>query len=140
LNEKWIEDFWSDGNWGARQAVRDTEWEKKQAEKRKKDQEKAMDEYFRRRAKEMREEFYEKFGEDNFHEGPCCYSCWEDPIQDIGCCCNTGKYALENKDYKPKYPPVDGELPKEFEYFGPRTRERYLKRFQRELNPDVRNV
>lgn len=145
MNEKWLEDFWSDGNWGARQAIRDTEYEKRLAKKRNDEWQRQQEEYWRRQAQAMKEEFYAKFGEDNFHEGPCCGSCigeMEDGYSGGGmyCCCNEGTYALENKDYKPKYPPINGELPPEFEYFGDRTKERYLKRFQKELNHEFNNI
>ena len=140
MNEKWIEDFWSDGNWGARQARRDAEADARFRKRQADEVNRIREEFFKRKAREAMEEFYKVFGEDRFHEGPCCGSCQEDPIQDIGCCCNAGLFALENKDYEPKYPPINGELPPEFEYFGDRTRERYLKRFEKELNPSVRNV
>jgi len=139
LNEKWIEDFWSDGNWGARQARKDAEYEKRLAKKRNDEWQRQQEEYWRRQAQAMKKEFFAKFGEDNFHEGPCCGGCigeMEDGYSGGGsyCCCNEGKYALENKDYDPKYPPINGKLPPEFEYFGDRTKERYIKRFGKELN------
>jgi len=40
---------------------------------------------------------------------------------------------LENPDYDPKYPPVNGKLPEIFEKWGPKTQKRYLARYKKEL-------
>jgi hypothetical protein len=60
-------------------------------------------------------------------------------MMDGYCCCKdngiTGVVQpLDDYDYRVKYPPVNGKVPEIFEKWGPRTQERYLKRFEGELN------
>lgn len=133
----WITDFWSDGNWGARQAERDAAYEKKYAKHKADEIKRIREEFFRKQAQESfklaSQEAFAKFGFGKWHGGPCCPSCEYDYLDAFHCCCNDGDYALENKDYVAKYPPIDGKLPKEWDYFGPKTKERYLKRFEKEL-------
>jgi hypothetical protein len=75
------------------------------------------------------------------HDGPCCSGCigeWEDGYSGGGyyCCCNDEKTLLENQDYDPLYPPVNGKIPEEFQYFGYRTAKRWIERFKNELLPE----
>lgn len=75
---------------------------------------------------------------DAFHEGPHCSGCtgeMEEGYSGGGqyCCCYEGKTPLEQWGNPVKYPPVNGEPPVEFKYYGPRTQERFLARFKDQL-------
>ena len=76
--------------------------------------------------------------QSEYHGGPCCSGCIgeiEEGYPGGGdlCCCHDGKTPLENPDYDPKYPPVNGKLPEIFEKWGPKTQKRYLARYKKEL-------
>lgn len=72
---------------------------------------------------------------DAFHEGACCGDCIgeiEEGYSGGGmyCCCYEGKTPLEQWGNPVQYPPINGKVPDVFYKFGPRTQERYLKRFK----------
>lgn len=53
------------------------------------------------------------------------------------CCCHDGKTPLENRDYDPRYKPVNGLPPPEFRFFGDLTKGRWLNRYRADLAPSV---
>lgn len=136
----WIEDFWADGNWGEREMRKSSEAFNRIQKHRADELNRIREEFFRKQAQESfnkaKNEAYAKFGYGKWHGGPCCPRCVEDFLDAFHCCCNDGDYPLENKDYQAKYPPVNGMLPKEWDYFGPKTKERYLKRFRGEISDE----
>lgn len=80
----------------------------------------------------------------------CCDSCYGEYIDnymgggvmmDGYCCCLDNHisgivYPLDDARYRPMYPPVNGKVPEIFDKWGPKTQERYLKRFKDELSAD----
>jgi hypothetical protein len=78
---------------------------------------------------------------DAYHEGYCCSGCMserEDGYSGGGnyCCCYEGLTPLEQWGNPVKYPPVDGKIPQEFQYFGHRTAKRWIERYKNELLPE----
>ncbi len=77
-----------------------------------------------------------------FHEGDCCIGCVHEIEADMGyypsegCCCYTGLTPLEQWDYVPKYPPVDGKVPEVLTRWKMASIDRWLTRFGKELDPD----
>lgn len=55
----------------------------------------------------------------------------------FSCCCHDGKTLLENRDYDPKYPPVNGQVPEIFMKWKLPTQERWYKRFKDQLEPEL---
>lgn len=75
---------------------------------------------------------------DAYHEGACCGGCIGE--KELGysgggyyCCCYEGLTPLEQWDNPVKYPPINGRIPQEFQYFGPKTAKRWIERFKKEL-------
>lgn len=75
-----------------------------------------------------------------FHEGNCCIGCINEIEADTGyypaegCCCYVGLTPLEQWDYVPKHPPVDGKVPELFYKWKHATRRRYLARFWEQIH------
>lgn len=146
-----LTDFWADGNYAARMyekaaRVANTRVETfQQAQERERKERDRIAAYaWQAEASSLRihKNFYT--GDmDGFHEGPCCAGCigeQEDGFSGGGmyCCCYEGKTPLEQWGNPVKYPPVNGKVPEIFEKWGPRTQERYLKRFKEELTDGER--
>lgn len=79
--------------------------------------------------------------DDTHHIGDCCSGCigeMEDGTYQpaYGCCCYTGLTPLEQWGNSVKYPPVNGKIPPEFQYFGYKTAKRWIDRFKNELDPE----
>jgi|SRR5690349_15593875 len=77
---------------------------------------------------------------EGYHDGPCCPPCQSE--QELGysgggyfCCCHDGETALENNDYQPEHPPINGKVPDIFHEWGPETQGRYLKRYWNVIGP-----
>jgi hypothetical protein len=47
------------------------------------------------------------------------------------------KSPLEDPDYEPENPPVNGEIPRAVYRFGPRTQVRWFKRFRKMVKDDT---
>lgn len=129
--------FWADGNYAAKR-YKDSYLKNQIAQKERVRQEEAD----KRKYQSIRDK-------NECHPGiDCCDSCYGEyidnylgggVIMDGYCCCRDWRirgvvYPLDDPNYLPMYPPVNGKVPEIFEKWGPRTQERYMKRYKEELN------
>jgi hypothetical protein len=138
--------FWSDGCYAA----------KRYHDNYLKDQITAMEKAKADRIqKEIERRVYQsQLDRNEGHPGiACCNSCYGEYIDnymgggvmmDGYCCCRDYRirgvvYPLDDPQYRPMYPPVDGKVPEVFNNWGPKTQERYLKRLEKELTNETRN-
>jgi len=136
-----IDYFWADGNYAVRR-LKDNRLKDQITALEKAKADRVQKEVDRRADQSRRDKHIEHPGVE------CCNSCYGEYIDnyqgggvmmDGYCCCldmriSGIQYPLDSPNYLPMYPPVDGKVPEVFNKWGPKTQERYLKRFKEELN------
>lgn len=130
--------FWSDGNYATKR-YKDDCLRKQIAQIEMHRERLRQEEADRRKYQSIRDR-------NEGHPGiDCCGSCYGEYEEGYGvildgyCCCRDqrGKervYPLDFPQYQPLYPPVNGKVPEIFKKWGPKTQERYLRRFKDELD------